>query len=81
MGVFIMQFYMLKNERNKEKDAQIIKSWRVNNIQNSNRDSIKLKDKVDISSERVLPFYSSIQMEQDRKHRINAMILLGGFKP
>lgn len=81
MGLFIMKFYMLKNERTKEKDGQIIKSWRVNNAANSNRDSIKLRERVAISEDRRLPFYSSIQMEKDRQHRINAMILLGGFKP
>ena len=81
MGLFIMQFYMLKNERTKEKDGQIVKSWRVNNASNSNRDSIRLKERIEISSERNLPFYSSIQMEKDRQKRINAMILLGGFKP
>ena len=81
MGLFIMQFYMLKNERTKEKDGQIIKSWRVNNAANSNRDSIKFREQVDISSERELPFYSSIQMEKERQNRINAMILLGGYKP
>lgn len=81
MGLFIMQFYMLKNERTKEKDGQIIKSWRVNNAANSNRDSIKFREQVDISSKRELPFYSSIQMEKERQNRINAMILLGGYKP
>lgn len=81
MGLFIMRFYMLKNERTKEKDGQIIKSWRVNNAMNSNRDSIKLRERVEISDDKRLPFYSSIQMEKDRQHRINAMILLGGFKP
>ena len=81
MGLFIMRFYMLKNERTKEKDGQIIKSWRVNNAMNSNRDSIKLRERVEISEDRRLPFYSSIQMEKDRQHRINAMILLGGYKP
>lgn len=81
MGLFIMRFYMLKNERTKEKDGQIIKSWRVNNAMNSNRDSIKLRERVEISDDRRLPFYSSIQMEKDRQHRINAMILLGGYKP
>lgn len=81
MGLFIMRFYMLKNERTKEMDGQIIKSWRVNNASNSNRDSIRLRERVAISEERNLPFYSSIQMEKDRQHRINAMILLGGFKP
>lgn len=81
MGVFIMQFYMLKNDRTKEKDGLIIKSWKVNNASNSNRDTMQLKDRVGISDDRRLPFYSSIQMEKDRRHRINAMILLGGFKP
>ena len=81
MGLFIMQFYMLKNERTKEKDSQIIKSWRVNNASNSNRNTMKLRERVGISEDKRLPFYSSIQMEKDRQHRINAMILLGGFKP
>lgn len=82
MGIFIMQYYMLRNERTREMDASIVKSWRVNNGYNTETKTMSLKDKLNVSSENApLPFYSSRQMEDDRRKRLNAMLLLGGFRP
>lgn len=79
MGLFIAVFYMLRNEKKKEKDAQIVKSWYVNNSNNSDFRSSKLENKVIMSSEKRMPFYSNVQMERKEKARFNAMLLLGGI--
>jgi hypothetical protein len=79
MGLFIAVFYMLRNEKVKQKDTQIVKSWYVNNGNNSDYRSSKLEDKVVMSSPKKMPFYSSVQMEKKEKARFEAMLLLGGF--
>ena len=80
MGLFVMQYFMLKNERDKSKDTSIVKSWVINNSANNDRITRKLNDHVTISLNRKLPFYSTQQIDKMEKQRINAMILLGGFK-
>ena len=80
MGLFVMQYFMLKNERDKSMDASIVKSWCVNNANNTNYNSRNLSDKLTASDNRRLPFYSSAQIDKMEKKRINAMILLGGFR-
>jgi hypothetical protein len=79
MGLFIAVFYMLRNEKVKQKDTQIVKSWYVNNGNNSDYRSSKLEDKVVMSSPKKMPFYSNVQMAKKEKARFNAMLLLGGF--
>lgn len=80
MGVFIMNFFLLKNEKDKSKDMSIVKSWYVNNTRNSNLPKHQLEDSINMSIERKMPFFSSRQIEKEETRRINAMILLGGFR-
>lgn len=80
MGIFIMQYFMLRNEKTREMDMSIVKSWRVNNSYTTDNRSMKLQDKVNMKENTVFPFYSSRQMEDDRKRRLNAMLLLGGYR-
>lgn len=80
MGLFVMQFSMLKNERTKQKDTTIVKSWFVNNGNNTNY-SNTMKNTLEMSKPTKMPFYGSSQMQTDRDKRLNAMLLLGGFKP
>lgn len=81
MGVFIMNFFMLRNEKTREMDASIVKSWRVNNGYTARNDTKHISDKIDMNANKVLPFYSSRQMEDDRRRRLNAMLILGGYRP
>jgi hypothetical protein len=81
MGVFIMNFFMLRNEKTREMDASIVKSWRVNNGYTARNDTKRISDKIDMNANKVLPFYSSRQMEDDRRRRLNAMLILGGYRP
>lgn len=78
MGLFIAVFYMLRNEKKKVKDTNIVKSWYVNNQNNSDYHTSKLGNRVTISSERQMPFYSNVQMKKKEKARFAAMLLLGG---
>ena len=80
MGVFIMNFFLLKNEKDKSKDMSIVKSWYVNNTRNSNLPKHQLEDSINMAIERKMPFFSSRQIEKEEARRINAMILLGGFR-
>lgn len=80
MGVFIMNFFLLKNEKDKSKDMSIVKSWYVNNTRNSNLPKHQLEDSINMAIERKMPFFSSRQIEKEETRRINAMILLGGFR-
>lgn len=80
MGVFIMNFFLLKNEKDKSKDASIVKSWCVNNTTNSDFSSRRLEDNVSITQKRQMPFFSSRQIEKYEKQKLNAMIMLGGFR-
>ncbi len=80
MGVFIMNYFLLKNEKDKSKDTSIVKSWCVNNTRNSNLSKRQFEDSVDMATNRQMPFFSSRQIEREEKRRINAMILLGGFR-
>lgn len=80
MGVFIMNYFLLKNEKDKSKDMSIVKSWYVNNTRNSNLPKHQLEDSINMAMERKMPFFSSRQIEKEEARRINAMILLGGFR-
>ena len=69
---------ILRNEKKKVKDTSIVKSWYVNNQNNSDYRTSKLENRVTISSERQMPFYSNVQMKKKEKARFAAMLLLGG---
>lgn len=75
-----MNFFLLKNEKDKSKDMSIVKSWYVNNTRNSNLPKHQLEDSINMAIERKMPFLSSRQIEKEETRRINAMILLGGFR-
>jgi len=69
---------MLRNEKSKHKDTKIVQSWYVNNSNNSDFRTRKLENKVTMSSEKRMPFYSNVQMRNKEKARFAAMLLLGG---
>ncbi len=81
MGLFVMQFYMLKSEKNKKKDATIVASWYVNN-QNNTESRVKPEiDKsisVSISAHYKMNPFVNEQKKQEQKHMV-ACIMLGGY--
>lgn len=83
MGLFVMQFYMLRRDKSKSKDAAMLKSWYVNSGSRINSNTRNLQDNVNISSQRKynLPFYSTRSAENRKKSRFMAMLMLGGYHP
>lgn len=80
MGLFVMQFSMLKNERTKQKDTTIVKSWFVNNG-NTTTYTNAMKENVEISKQTKAPYYVSSIDQRQKDKRFDAMLMLGGFKP
>ena len=80
MGLFVMQFYMLKSEKQKAKDKYIVKSWYVNNANNTTPATKQLKQERNISDYRrnFDPFM--FDRKKQEKMRMAACIMLGGFK-
>ena len=80
MGLFVMQFYMLKSEKQKVKDKCIVKSWYVNNANNTVQTTQQLKEKENINrhNSRFDPFMFDYKKQE--RMRMAACIMLGGFK-
>lgn len=80
MGLFVMQFYMLKSEKQKVKDKCIVKSWYVNNANNTVQTTQQLKEKENINrhNKRFDPFMFDYKKQE--RMRMAACIMLGGFK-
>jgi len=80
MGLFVMQFYMLKSEKQKTKDKCIVKSWYVNNANNTTPSTRQLKEEENINkyNKRFDPFM--FDSKKQERMRMAACIMLGGFK-
>ena len=52
MGLFVMKFSLNKLQRAKEKDAAILKAWKVNNLMDAVQENKPQKDLK-------MPFYSN----------------------
>ena len=80
MGLFVMQFYMLKSEKQKTKDKCIVKSWYVNNANNMASSTRQLKEEENINkyNKRFDPFM--FDSKKQERMRMAACIMLGGFK-
>lgn len=79
MGLFIMQFYMLKSERQKERDKYIVKSWYVNNSDNMTMNTRQLTDAEDFAKRGKIYSPQIFNYKKQEKSRLNACIMLGGF--
>ena len=82
MGLFVMLYYMLKSDRMKRKDGSIVKSWVVNNSDNTDMNTRHLRDNVTISetkkmTERFSPFER--RDKRDDTTFIKACVMLGGY--
>ena len=84
MGLFVLQFYMIVSDKKKKMDAVIVSSWAVNNLNSINNIKKRTINNVDISNvnnKYKMPFYSSNNLTQDAKARMNGMLMLAGFSP
>jgi hypothetical protein len=83
MGLFVAQFYMLKTDKIKQKDSVIVKSWFINNSNNTDLNTRHLEKEVNMSDRKKLardfnPF--SYYNDDAEKDIVVACIMLGGFK-
>lgn len=84
MGLFVMQYHMFKRANDKSMNEAIIKSWRCSNSSsvNANQDLVKkLPEEIDFTKTQKRQIYSSRAMDRKRSSRLNAMLMLGGYKP
>lgn len=83
MGLFIAMYYMLKTDRIRRKDTCIVKSWYINNSDNTDAYTKHLEDNVVISNTKEMarkfsPFGNNT--EQDTTSFLKACIMLAGYK-
>lgn len=86
MGLFVLQYYMLKSSKLKKKDGSIVKSWVVNNSTNTDLNTKHLRENVTISSNtrEMAKKYNNMIFEpygnQNNDNFIRACVMLGGYK-
>jgi len=83
MGLFVLQYYMLKTDKLKKKDSSIVKSWVINNGINTDLTTKHLRQQVTISDRKKLakrfsPFTKD--EKEDEENFIKACIMMGGYK-
>ena len=88
MGLFVMQYYMLKTDKLKKKDAAIAASWFVNNATNTDLSTKHLEDNVTISKnskKEMAKKYNNLLFYNYEKETadgfLKACVMLGGYKP
>jgi hypothetical protein len=82
MGLFVAQYYMLRTDRIKTKDAVIVKSWFINNSDNTDIHTKHLHDNMNISkseARKISPFTNAFKPIDDKAFT-KACVMLGGFK-
>lgn len=82
MGLFIALYYMLKTDRIKKKDGSIVKSWVVNNSENTDLNTKHLRENVNMASNKEMarkfsPFGN--QNKDESVKFIKACVMLGGY--
>lgn len=84
MGLFVMQYYMLKTDKLKQKDKQIVGSWFVNNSSNTNLQTRHLGNEVNMTDRKEMsrkfnPFMSDYKQKNEEDRFLKGCIMLGGF--
>jgi len=83
MGLFVLQYYMLKSDKLKKKDGAIAKSWYINNADNTDMNTKHLRSNVNISNMDMnkacnkLLFYNYEKVNNGGF--LKACIMLGGY--
>lgn len=80
MGCFVLQYYLLRADSARKRDSAIVRSWRVNNGANTDFNTRHLSGTMSIEPERPMPFYTTSMASRDKQKRVNAMLMLAGFK-
>lgn len=83
MGLFVMQFYMIKNDKIRTKDKIMVGSWAINNYSNTNyntKQETKARQNVSEGSNKMFnPFID--RYKQNEKKHMNGCMMLGGYYP
>ena len=81
MGLFVMQFYMIKNDKIRTKDKIMVGSWAINNYTNTNyntKQETKTIQNVSEGSNKMFnPFID--RYKQNEKKHMNGCMMLGGY--
>lgn len=81
MGLFVMQFYMIKNDRIRTKDKIMVGSWAINNYSNTNyntKQETKLTQNVSEGSNMILNPFVDRYKQIEKKH-MDGCMMLGGY--
>ena len=81
MGLFVMQFYMIKNDKIRTKDKIMVGSWAINNYSNTNyntKQETKTRQNVSEYSNKMFnPFID--RYKQNEKKHMKGCMMLGGY--
>ena len=81
MGLFVMQFYMIKNDKIRTKDKIMVGSWAINNYTNTNyntKQETKIRQNVSEGSNKMFnPFID--RYKQNEKKHMKGCMMLGGY--
>ena len=81
MGLFVMQFYMIKNDKIRSKDKIMVGSWAINNYTNTNyntKQETKIRQNVSEGSNKMFnPFID--RYKQNEKKHMKGCMMLGGY--
>lgn len=81
MGLFVMQFYMIKNDKIRTKDKIMVGSWAINNYTNTNyntKQETKTIQNISEGSEKMFnPFID--RYKQNEKKHMKGCMMLGGY--
>lgn len=78
MAMFVIQFYVIKNDKDKSLQKTILVSFRVNNMGKDNRPQVYEYNEP-VSKTRPMPFYSPTTQRSTQQKRMKAMLMLSGF--
>ena len=81
MGLFVMQFYMIKNDKIRTKDKIMVGSWAINNYSNTNyntKQETKNRQNISEGSNKMFnPFID--RYKQNEKKHMKGCMMLGGY--
>lgn len=81
MGLFVLQYYLIKTDKMKTKDVAMVKSWVVNNINNTETRTKHLDEKVDMKAEaKKFNPWSAYKKQTKPRDVVMACVMLGGFR-
>lgn len=78
MALFVIQFYVIKADKDKSLNKTMLKSFRTSRALNTGGTEYREGDSME--PKRPMPFYSSNTQERMRKRQMVATLMLSGFK-